>query len=65
MIELKPCPFCGGEAELAHLKKHRHKVLGIYCPVYIRCKGCGSTSPVKVTVEEAIEQWNRRATDER
>ena len=63
MAELKPCPFCGGEAEKAHLRKRWHRALGIYCPIYIRCKVCSATSPVKYTVENAREAWNRRAED--
>lgn len=60
-LYLKPCPFCGGEAERAHLRKRWHSALGWYRPVYIRCKVCGATSPVKITVENAREAWNRRA----
>ena len=60
MAELKPCPFCGGQAEEAHLKKRFSLVLGIWCPSYIRCRVCGATSPVKVAMEEAKFSWNRR-----
>ena len=63
MPELKPCPFCGGEAEYAHLKKRRVRHIGICCPSYIRCKVCCATSPVKINTENAIEAWNRRAED--
>lgn len=53
MTELKPCPFCGGEAEL-------NLLLGNYC---VTCKSCmGAIFPAAgMTEEEAIELWNRRA----
>lgn len=63
MNKLKPCPFCGGGAEYAHLKKRFSLGLGIWCPSYIRCRVCGATSPVKVAMEGAINSWNRRAGD--
>ena len=58
MAELKPCPFCGGEAELK-VKKH--------CPTgydYIpRCKdpSCpGRITKMWHTKQTAIYAWNRR-----
>lgn len=62
--ELRPCPFCGGEAEV---------LLPFYCGVVARCKRCGVElreyviSPTHSLFEEAehkvIEQWNRRSYD--
>lgn len=63
--KLRNCPFCGGEAEKSHLKKRWHRVLGIYCPIYIRCKVCGIKSEAHYTVEYAIEAWNRRVDNDR
>lgn len=53
--ELKPCPFCGGEAEV-------NMLLGNYC---ITCKYCmGAIAPAPYqTKDEAIKAWNRRAND--
>ena len=56
--ELKPCPFCGGEARL------QRKVVGYY----VICKKCGCRTPyyqyqyapIEVKKQEAIEAWNRR-----
>ncbi len=47
--ELKPCPFCGGEAEWATKGKH-----------WIMCSSCGVETQYCETAEEAIEAWNRR-----
>ena len=51
-VELKPCPFCGGEAKI-------NLFLGNYC---VTCKECtGAIFPVRgMTKEEAIEDWNTR-----
>lgn len=56
MKELKPCPFCGCEAELQLL-------LGNYS---VTCKSCmGAIFPaVGMTKEEAIKAWNRRAGEQ-
>ena len=53
MAELKPCPFCGGEAVL-------------YGQVfyYIVCKSCLAESKGNYSEQAAIEAWNRRYTPE-
>jgi hypothetical protein len=55
MDELKPCPFCGGEAAF----------LGTTCT--IKCKQCGgafiATNPVMTRIETAAA-WNRRVNDD-
>lgn len=67
MAELKPCPFCGGEAEEKYIR--RKKLFAKFnFPynthyVYVRCKICAATSGVQWARENAIEAWNRRASD--
>ena len=60
MAELKPCPFCGSEAKLAHLIKSSI--------VYCGCCGASSKSiefaPDYLSDEKAIEAWNNRAESE-
>jgi Lar family restriction alleviation protein len=56
MTELKPCPFCGGEAKLISEYANAH---------YVECKNCwASVWRSCPTHEEAIEVWNRRANDD-
>lgn len=56
MNELKPCPFCGGEA--AFLGETRS----------IKCKSCGGaficTNPV-ISFMEVAEAWNNRTGDKK
>lgn len=47
--ELKPCPFCGGEARL----------VGHY-PYSITCCNCRATTVIYNTPEKAIDAWNNR-----
>ena len=52
---LKPCPFCGGEAEL--------RIVGIggYDTAReIRCPRCGCGTDYYDDSQEATEAWNRR-----
>ena len=69
MDELKPCPFCGGEAEL------RTGMEGSLVPhlayALCTCKKCGSNSASfndtahnGKYVFDAIEAWNRRENGE-
>lgn len=52
MKELKPCPFCGGEAKLTK---------GItYLDNYVTCCECFSRTKTYNTKESAIKSWNKR-----
>ena len=37
--ELKPCPFCGGEAKLKHGYRRKGEKFGN--KAYVQCKKCG------------------------
>lgn len=56
--ELKPCPFCGGEAEIVEDS--------LFGEDYYagRCRSCAATSIFEFTKEEAVAAWNRRYTPE-
>lgn len=59
-INLKPCPFCGGEAEMLSDDEH----------VWVRCKDCFvELYPFAKNVnycakEKAAELWNTRVHEE-
>lgn len=50
-MELKPCPFCGGEAELCV-----HEATGVS---WVRCIECETTSGAS-SEAGAIKAWNKR-----
>lgn len=61
MSELKPCPFCGGEAELSAGKFDGKETSYVLCK---KCGACGEffiVNPKYASAIKAIEAWNRRA----
>ena len=51
--ELKPCPFCGGKAEISYFDSS--------CQCYdVECNDCGACLMGFEEREEAIETWNKR-----
>ena len=63
MIELKPCPFCGGDAD----EYEGDYGNGIYCmmcgamvgePIHLEYR-----TTKRVSIDEAIEAWNTRAVE--
>ena len=59
MVELKPCPFCGG---IAVMRKNKNSFVPSY---YVRCGNndctviCATCN--RQTPEEAANEWNSRA----
>ncbi|MCB1394304.1 Lar family restriction alleviation protein [Nitrobacter sp.] len=52
-IILRPCPFCGGEAEISDKRPKRR--------TYVSCTSCGTRAPIRNNAQEASEFWNARA----
>lgn len=56
MSELKPCPFCGGEAEVYLAARYEDKDY-----YHVRCTNdCVYTKKARHNENEAIEAWNTR-----
>ena len=56
MIELKHCPFCGGEAKICDMDSDKLKI--------VACVNCQIHSRLFLTESEATEAWNRRVKHE-
>ena len=54
-IKLKPCPFCGGKANMSLIFRAGFKV---------ECTVCGCKTTLFNRNGDAINVWNRRADDE-
>ena len=60
MDELKPCPFCGGEAIISVDKYAVKDAKDRRWGYTIICSNCCAMSGHTYTVEKAREAWNRR-----
>lgn len=58
MNELKPCPFCGGEARIRDFT-----MVDLEPEIDVFCINCGAQTFVYETKDDAIEAWNRRVED--
>ena len=54
MSEIKPCPFCDGDANLFN-------GIELCC---LRCSKCGGSGKWYACNEDAIAAWNRRVGNE-
>lgn len=62
MEELKPCPFCGGKAEIGTYIYDRESSI---CGGFVECTMCGISYNVGVSSQDLIEReltnlWNTR-----
>lgn len=66
--ELKPCPFCGGQAKLLHGRPNQQKAGRRVA--FVQCRECKAKAMTfdqlayeawRDVVEDATEAWNRRA----
>lgn len=61
MVDLKPCPFCGGSAERLELEDEANFGGSVIC-----CQRCGASSPVHFDRKENLyDSWNRRTEAKR
>jgi Lar family restriction alleviation protein len=58
MSEIKPCPFCNGEASLSFCSDIEGTLFD-----QIGCDDCGAVGPYATTPEIATKFWNRRANE--
>lgn len=59
IINLKPCPFCGGYA-------HLDKTYSYFRDIVIYCEECDTVFTLddcNATEEDIVNAWNRRAED--
>lgn len=61
MNELKPCPFCGGEAWIDEFQQEHFNRPKLEYVWSIECKECAFSSRYHKSKDEAIEKWNTRA----
>lgn len=60
MLELKPCPFCGSkDVDVGY----RLPMFGENLLYYAICNDCQATSVHTRFEKNAIEAWNRRASE--
>ena len=68
MSELKPCPFCGGEAVPRYTEKNTNgwtsNIIYRSKKGFVECKKCYARTKEHGKMCRAIEAWNRRANDE-
>lgn len=70
-IKLKPCPFCGGQAEIWMLNENGQSCKNVHWAkdIYIECSTCHAASDTfekvidKNALEQAVSAWNQRKKD--
>lgn len=62
MDELKPCPFCGGDAELLSINNNGQGLSPLFW--YVVCTNMCARTFRHISDHDAIEAWNRRVSDD-
>lgn len=57
MKELKPCPFCKGEADISEGYQNTNPKTRMY---YVECIECAASAGWNAFKLMAIEAWNKR-----
>jgi Lar family restriction alleviation protein len=64
-LELKPCPFCGGEAGFVESREwdlnKKRKIVTASHRFRVHCRSCYCSTGECFYEEDAIEAWNMRA----
>ena len=60
-MNILPCPFCGGSAEIREVTRHIENNL-----IVVKCTRCGASTKTfsEHRPESAIDAWNRRIKNE-
>jgi hypothetical protein len=70
-LELKPCPFCGGEAKLWHRRRQETKyTIGclnsdcfVWIPADVHLSKLHNYAPCFRYLADAVNSWNTRVED--
>nr|DAV54163.1 MAG TPA: restriction alleviation protein [Caudoviricetes sp.] len=63
MDELKPCPFCGGEALLEPYRARKGYEASIQCNQCLCSMSTITYDEEETAIEDIVKAWNRRAAD--
>lgn len=59
-LELKPCPFCGGQASITIDPEGIKDSQGRHWKYQVTCMSCCATTGIVWSIEKAAEAWNTR-----
>ena len=65
MSELRECPICGGNTKSEYSPAIENEYWWFKCIGTELEEGCGYSSNQATSYDEAVDNWNKRATDPR